>query len=220
MIRVRHITLPAGLAAIVRRDSDGGLVVVVSDSLTADRQRAAVRLAVRSMRRPGWRAALFPLPIGLLASFWRGMRPVASAPRTHAIASSVTAFLLAAGAAALIIGLPPHHGPATAGQRQGPGHAPAEAPGRTPIAATPGRRHTARPEPRATAVAGGQPVPVTATPATPSAAPSAPQPRPAPSRSATAPQSGSPSPASSPSPSPPSSGGVTCVVLLGIWVCL
>jgi hypothetical protein len=222
VIRVRHVTLPDGLNAVVRKDSDGGLQVFVSDALSADRQRAAVRIALRSIRRRGWHTGLLPLPVALpLGPFWRS---ITRALRTHAVASSAVAFLAVAGAAALIVALPQHHGPTEAGQRPGRGQVHAPAPDRTNVAAKPGRQRGARPAPGHTRLAGGstgaRPGPMTATPAAPPV--SAPAPA-KPSKSAPVPPSGTPSPvptaASSPSPSPPSSG-VTCLVILGVWVCL
>ena len=84
MNRLRHIPLPAGLIVVVRKDSDGGLEVFVSDSLTADRQRSAVRLALRSIRRTGWRAGLLPLPVGLLlGAFRQSIMPITRAVRVR-----------------------------------------------------------------------------------------------------------------------------------------
>jgi hypothetical protein len=224
VIRVRHVTLPAGLNAVVRKDSDGGLQVFVSDALSADRQRAAVRLALRSIRRPAWRTGLLPVPVGPLAAFWRS---ITRALRTHAIASSAVMFLAVAGAAALIVALPQHHGPAEAGQRPGRGQVHAPAPGRTHAAAKPGHGRSSRPAPGPKRVAGGyagaRPGPTTAPGAPKSAPPVSPPPSAKPSKPAAAPPSGTASPtptaASSSSPAPPS-GGVTCLVILGVWVCL
>ena len=226
VIRVRHVTLPAGLSAFVRKDSHGGLEVFVSDALTADRQRTAVRLALRSIRGQGRRAGLFPVPVGLLlGAVWRSMRPITRALRSHAIVSSAAAFVAVAGAAALIAGLPQHHRPATAGPRLGRDQVHVAAPGRTHTAgkAGPGRRGRRTPGAPGGS-AGAVPGPITATPAAPSAAPSASKPAaPMPSTSAAAPQQSTPSPtptaAPSPSPSPASPGGVTCLVVLGVWVC-
>ncbi|HUC22634.1 MAG TPA: hypothetical protein VMA73_08000 [Streptosporangiaceae bacterium] len=228
MIRVRHLPLPAGLIVVVRRDSDGGLQVVVSDALAADRQRSAVRLALRSMGRTRWRAVLLPLPAGLLLdAVRRSIMPITRAVRAHAIASSAAALVLAAGAAALIVGLPQHRGPTMAGQNPGRSQVHAPAAGRTPIARRPGH-HPVRP-PGAIAVARPSAStprgPVTATSAPQSAAPSASQPAPGnPSKSAVPLPSATPSPtqtaAPSPSPSPPPSGRGACLVILGIWVCL
>jgi hypothetical protein len=228
MIRLRHLPLPDGLIVVVRKDTDGGLQVVVSDALAADRQRSAVRLALRSIGRTGWRAGLLPLPVGvLLGAFRRSLMPLTRAVRSHAIASSAAALVLAAGAAALIVGLPQHHEPAMAGQR--PGHSQVHAPsaGRTSIAHGRGPGHNPAPPPGAIAVArpsastpGG---PVPATPVPQSAAPPGSQPAPAnPSKSAVPQPSGTPSPtaAPSPSPSPPPSGHTACLVILGLWVCL
>ena len=230
MIRLRHLPLPDGLIVVVRKDPEGGLQVVVSDALAADRQRSAVRLALRSIRRTGWRAGLLPLPVGLLlGAFRRSITPVTRAMRSHAVASSAAALVLAAGAAALIAGLPQHHGPAMAGQRPGRSQVHAPAAGRTHIARGRGSGHNPAPPPGAIAVArpsastpGG---PVTATPVPQSAAPSGSRPAPArPSKSPGPLPSGTPSPtpsaAPSPSPSPPPSGRAACLVILGIWVCL
>ncbi len=230
MIRVRHLTLPAGLSAVVRRESDGGLQVFVSDALAADRQRAAVRLALRSIRRSGWRAGLLPVPIGvLLGPLWRRLvvisSPISRALRAHVVGAAATAFVVAAGAAALIVALPQHGGQATAGQQPGPGQVRAGSPGQT---YKPGSGHHAGPEPRRTVAAstspGARPGPVTTAhpaSATPSASGSA---APKPSASTAGPQPGTPSPnptaAPSPSSSPAAPTGVTCVVVLGVWVCL
>jgi hypothetical protein len=225
MIRVRYVTLPAGLSAVVRKDSDGGLQIFVSDALSADRQRAAVRLALRSIRRRGWYAGLLPVPAGLpLGAFWRS---ITRALRTHAIASSAAMFLAVAGAAALIVALPQHHGPTDAGQRPSRGQVHAPAPGRTHVAAKPGRGPSSRPVPGPKRVAGGyagaRPGPMT-TPGAPKSAPPVSPPASAkPSKPAAAPPSGtaSPTPTAAPSSSPaPPSGGVTCLVILGVWVCL
>ena len=228
MIRVRHRTLPAGLIAIVRKDSDGGLQVFVSDAFAADRQRAAVRLALRSIYRPDWRAGLLPVPVGLLlGTFRRSIMPITRAVRSHAIAASATALLLAAGAAALVVGLPQHHGPTMAGRAPHGGQVHAPEAGRNHTAGKPGPGRSLGPTPRATAVAGRAigtpPGPITVTPAPQSAAPSESQPASArPSESAAPGPSGTPSPTptASPSPSPPSSGHGDCLVVLGIWVCL
>jgi hypothetical protein len=230
VIRVRHLTLPAGLSAVVRKDGDGGLQVFVSDALAADRQRAAVRLALRSIYRPGRRAALLPVPLGLLlATFRRSIMPITRAVRSHAIASSAAAFVLAAGAAALIAGLPQHHGPAVAGHRPGHGQVQTPVVGQTHIAGRQSTGHSPGPAPGATAVAhrsaGTPPGSVTATPAPRSAVPSASQPTTVkPSKSAAPPPSGTPSPtqtaASPPAPAPSPSGRGTCLVVLGVWVCL
>jgi hypothetical protein len=227
MIRLRHLPLPDGLIVVVRKDTDGRLQVFVSDALAADRQRAAVRLALRSIRRTGWRAGLLPLPVGLLlGAFRRSIVPVTRVVRSHAIASSATALVLAAGAAALIIGLPQHHGPTIAGQRPGRSQVHAPAAGQTHIARGPGSGHNPEPTPRTVVVArpsastpGG---PVIATPAPRSAAPSGSQPASAqPSKSAVPPPSGTPSPTHTAEPSPsPSPSGRACLVILGIWVCL
>jgi len=229
VIRIRHLTLPAGLSAVVLRDGKGGIQVFVSDALAPDKQRAAVRLALRSIDRRGWRAGLLPIPVGLLlGTFRRSILPITRAVRTHAIASSAAALLLAAGAAALIVGLPQHHGPAVAEHAPHRSQLHAPAAGRTHSAGKRSPGHSKLPAPRTTAVAarstGTPPGAATPSPAPRSAAPSASQSAtPAPSNSAAPQPSATPSPtqpAPPPSPSPPPSGGGTCVVILGIWICL
>jgi hypothetical protein len=228
VIRVQHLTLPAGLSAVVLRDSKGGIQVFVSNALAPDKQRAAVRLALRAMDRRGWRAGLLPIPVGLLlGTFRRSIMPIIKAVRTHAIASSAAALVLAAGAAALIVGLPHHHGPAVAGHAPHRSQLHAPAAGRTHSAGKQSPGHSRQPAPRATAVAArstGTSPGATPSPAPRSAAPSASQSAtPEPSKSAAPLPSGTPSPtqpAPSPSPSPSPSGGGTCVVILGIWICL
>ena len=64
MIRIERVALPAGLRAIAQRDTDGILVIYVSDVLDPLRQRAAVMEAVRASRRAGWRGGV---PAGVAA---------------------------------------------------------------------------------------------------------------------------------------------------------
>src|SRR5882757_5562146 len=82
VIRVRHVSLPAGLNALARRGPADELTVYVSDALPPDRQRTAVRIALRASRRAGWRA-LLPAPsiALLLASGMTWLRRAASALR-------------------------------------------------------------------------------------------------------------------------------------------
>ena len=66
MIRVRHLPLPTGLNAFVRKGADGDMEVFVSDGLDPGRARAAVRLALRSFGPAGRTAGLLPIPVALL----------------------------------------------------------------------------------------------------------------------------------------------------------
>ena len=61
MIRVDHLSLPAGLRAIAQRTGPGELYIVVSDVLDPAAQRAAVRAAVRAARRHAWEFGFLPL---------------------------------------------------------------------------------------------------------------------------------------------------------------
>ncbi|HTZ92714.1 MAG TPA: hypothetical protein VMB74_09995 [Streptosporangiaceae bacterium] len=226
MIRVRHLTLPPGLSAVVRKDIDGRLQVFVSDALAPDRQRAAVRLALRSIRGSGWRTGLLTVPIGvLLGTFGRRLAPISRALRTHVVATAATAVVAAAVAAALIVALPQHRGPTAAGPQPGLGQAPAVSPGPAHIAASSGPGHGALPAPGGTGAASTSPAPrpgpVTVAHSAPSASQSS---APEPGTSTGVPQPGTPSPtataAPSPSASPAAPAGVTCLVVLSVWVCL
>ncbi len=79
MIRLSHVRLPPGLSVLASRGPGDDLTVYVSDQLAPERQRAAVREALRAFRRAGWRSgALLPLPLLALAALRRS-RPAASA---------------------------------------------------------------------------------------------------------------------------------------------
>jgi hypothetical protein len=234
MIRIERVILPNGLRAIARRDENGDLVVYVSNALDAGRQRAAVMAAVRASKRAGWRAGL-PLGVALLAALrlWLGRAATAIHARPAAWAASavtVTAGVVAAGALLLA---PPHsHSPAAsgrppAGASLSPSHQQQGEPGphrrrAQPVAARP----TRSPGMPGGLVQAGQSSPMPGQPSrtapapgrTASPRPSQPPPAPVPSTS----PSSAPSPEPSPSPSPSPSGGKpgSCVVLLGVRVCV
>ena len=112
MIRVSHVSLPAGLNALARRGPADELTVYVSDALPPDRQRAAVRIALRASRRAGWRA-LLPAPSValLLASGMTWLRRAASALRAHSVAWGTASAVLAAASTAVYFAAAPHqHG--------------------------------------------------------------------------------------------------------------
>lgn len=235
MIRIERVILPNGLRAIARRDENGDLVIYVSNALDAGRQRAAVMAAVRASRRAGWRAAL-PVGVALLAGLrlWLGRAATAIHARPAAWAASAVAVTAGAVAAGALLLAPPHtHSPAasdrpSAGaslspphQRQqgAPGHhrrrvqpvvaRPASPPGMPGKPAQAGQSSPMPGQPGQTAPAPGR---------TASPGPSQTPPAPAPS---TSPPS-APSPVPSPSPSPSPSGGKpgSCVILLGVRVCV
>jgi hypothetical protein len=125
VIRIERVALPAGLRAIAQRDTDGILVIYVSDGLDAQRQRAAVMTAVRASRRAGWRGAV---PVGLAAfgSVRLLLRRVAA--RIHAQPAAAAgwaggaAAVIAAGvvtALALSTGAGPHQPAKALGSRPG-----------------------------------------------------------------------------------------------------
>jgi hypothetical protein len=212
VIRLRHETLPAGLSAIVRRQADGDLEVIVSTGLSAGRQRAAVRAGLRTMEPARRRAALLPLPALItlaLGGTW--LRTIGRLLRLRPVATIAVA--ATAAAAAVVIAAAPHvHGPAVTGRnpagaavappRYGPAHASA-----TP---SPSASALAQPLPSATPVAARSSTGGTAPPVTS-------QPNPAPSAGQQAPPG---TPAPTPAPSGTGGGGPICLELLGIWVCL
>jgi hypothetical protein len=224
MIRLHQVTLPAGLSAFARRGEDGDVEIFVSAALPPGRQRNAVRLALRSSRRAGWRPVGMPIPLaGFAAIVAVWLRQAARILRAHTVAATAATTLAVASAAVVVATLPPRHGPPSSAppahsQTHSPaGHSgsrPYHGAGRTtrPAAGAPAsRRPTASPSSPARGSVGPRP--------SPSPAPSAsPSPSPAPSATQTPGPPGQTSPPPTPTPSPSPSGG--CVVLLGIRICL
>jgi len=209
MIRLRHENLPAGLSALVRRRSDGDLEVIVSTTLSAGRQRAAVRAGLRAMRPAERGTGPLPVPALImiaLAGTW--IRAIGRLLRLHLAATTAVAGTVMT--AALVIAVAPQlHGPVSPGRN--PAVA-APAPGATggptvPGFAAPSAPAAVQPLPSGMPVAARSPAGATATPAAsqPSPAASAPQP-----------------PPSAPTPAASRTGGgnAICLELLGIWVCL
>jgi len=233
MIRIDHLTLPAGLDAIARRVGPAELHVVVSDSLDPRQQRIAVRTAVRAARRRAWEFGVLPLPVAAAGAVTRGpARQLTRLLRAHGAVSAVTGTLAAGAAAAtaaiFIVAAPHSHGhpaaiaPNSPGYTQPPGAGTYPAPGGQPGA--PAHRQSGSTGQRVVTVS------------TPSAGTPHPGPAPSPGQDSTSPPSQTSPPTTStwtssppqpqPTPSgsstsPPSSGGgATCVVILGIEVCL
>lgn len=224
MIRIRHVTLPDGLSAFVRRGASDELEVFVSAELEPARARAAVRLALRSFQSERTRSALLPVPLGLLlAGGAARLRSLTRAVRAHAVtAAAIATGVAVVAATATLLVLTHQHGPAAAGQLPVPGSQARASPSSSALA-TPHRAHGALPG-RGGRPGHGQPAVPTSDRSTSPAAPhpgtSSPATGPAPQPSSAAPQpsgAGSPTPAPSPSTS---AGGGLCVVLLGVWVCL
>jgi hypothetical protein len=232
MIRIERVSLPPGLRAIAGRDSNGYLVIYVSNALDAKGQRAAVMEAVRASRRAGWRGVV-PIWIALLAIGRLWLRRAASAVRAQpAGLLAGTAAVAAVGALAwIILATAPPHQPGS-GQAAAP---PAGSTGVSPQPGTPGHRSgqvapgqrggqvqpvvglppstlAGQPQPGTTSPGSGRTPPApgrTPSPTTPAPAPGSSAPSPSPSLSSSSPASPSPSP--SPSRS--------CLVVLGIRVC-
>ena len=220
LIRLRMQALPRGLSAILRGDEWGALEVLVSQALPPERQRAAVRVALRSARGAGWRTRLapglvVPIPIAAILSSGQGwLRALTATLRTHALLTAAATTGVAVVAGATLIAVVPHHPahvsagrPPAAGQVRAPS---AWARSRPSRAVGIGTRPASRPAP-ASGQASAAPAPTTQ-PTAPASSPPAPS---APASSAPATQPPSPSP----SPSP-AGGGSRCVVLLGLRICL
>ncbi len=153
MIRVRHLPLPTGLNAFVRKGADGDMEVFVSDGLDPGRARAAVRLALRSFGPAGRTAGLLPIPVVLLLAGGRSwLRALLHAVRTHLVASAATAASVAvATSAVVVVALPQQHHPAAASRGPAPSHvqAPAPRPGTTTAGPQPVSGGSAGPAPGA-----------------------------------------------------------------------
>jgi hypothetical protein len=216
VISVRHTTLPEGLSALALRDHGGNLTLFVSDAITPDRQRAAVRAALGASRRAGWRAVLIPLPIAAMLIHVRtGFSAFIKACQAHAAVTAAT--VLAVVAAAVVVAVVPHRAappvsaantPAASSQPAGPGSS-ASHQGSAGHSRH-GNQAPRSSEPRTAASTGG-----------PSASGRAPSPAPSPTVTPTARPTPTTSAAPTPSPSPkPSSRGGPCIWLLGIKVCV
>jgi hypothetical protein len=233
VIRIERVTLPEGLRATAHRDHNGDLVIYVSTALDAGKQRAAVMAAVRASRRAGWRAGL---PVGVAAfgmvRLWlrRGAHVLRARPAAWVAAATAVGGV--AAVAGIVLATPPHaNGPAAAGPPsagsttlpQQPGGQPAQ-PGRhqgqvQPVSTVSGTTlpgQPGQPQPGGTSPVAGGPT----NPTSPSPGPGPTTSAPAPAPSSSAPAGPSPSPTVSPSPPPPPGKPGSCVVILGIQVCL
>jgi hypothetical protein len=222
VIHLERVALPPGLRAVAYRDKRGNLIIYVSETLDAARQRAAVVEAIRASRRREWRRGGLPsagivLLLGIRTVLWRAAGAVKARP--VAWGAAATTAVAGASAAGVFIAAVPHHpgSPPSASrqpapsavqpltpQGQPPGHTTHQAHARA--AATPS---TAAGRGQAAAAERGRPAPTSSggSSPTPAPAPSAsPSPTPAPTQ-----------PAPAPSPSP--SSGI-CVDVLGIRVCV
>jgi hypothetical protein len=109
MIRVRHLTLPSGLSAFVRKAANGDLEVFVSDTLEPERARAAVKMALRTFRPASQRAGLLPVPVALVLAGGRTW--------LRALFRTLHAHLAASAATSAPQPGPAHRSAATAGNR-------------------------------------------------------------------------------------------------------
>jgi len=212
VIHLERVPLPQGLRAVAYRDKRGNLVIYVSETLDAARQRAAVLEAIRASRRNEWRrggvpSAAIVLLLGIRTVLWRAAGTLKARPLAWGTAA--TTAVAGASAAAVFITAVPHHPPPQAQrpepsaiqpltpQGQAPGHAVHQTHARAAAPSKGGGQAAAakRPQPTPTSSAGSSPAPTPAPSASPSPTPTQPAPSPSPS-------------------------GRICVVALGIRVCL
>jgi hypothetical protein len=216
VIHLERVALPHGLRAVAYRDKRGNLVIFVSDTLDAARQRAAVVEAIRASRRTEWPRGGLPsaaivLLLGIRTALWRAAGALKARP--VAWGAAATTAVAGASAAGVFITAVPHHpaSPPSVPRQSGPG---AVQP-LTPQSQRPGHashqvhaRAVAAPSTsagRGQAAAAGRPTPTSSADSSPTATPA---------------PSASPSPTpTQPAPSPSPSSGI-CVDVLGIRVCV
>jgi hypothetical protein len=237
MIRIKHVRLPAGMQVFARRE-DGSVVLYVSAELPAGGRAAAIRRALSAAPEAGWRSPRSPVLLPALAG-GAGLRLAPDSRWTYralfAAVAAGAAALIAMVAATALTGAPlprgggspppaalapPASGPAhraVGPDRAAPGSGSQAGPasGRSGSAAKTGKTG----KPGKSGGTGGAPAPQTSgrpvpVPTTTTTATSAPSPQPQPSST--------PAPTPSPSQARTSSGGSapTCIVLLGIGLCL
>jgi hypothetical protein len=215
VIHLERVVLPDGLRALAHRDTHGNLIIYVSETLDAARQRTAVVAAIRASRRAGWRAGagLPSAGIAVLLGVQTLLRRSAAVLKARPLAwgAAASSAVVGASAAGVFITTVPHH------------HSPVA----SPRPSVPSAIQPLTPQGQAPAHTGHRVrTRVVASPAAPGGSghpASTGQPRPAPTSPGTS-TAPAPSPSSAPSPTQPSpspspSGGV-CVIVLGIRVCV
>jgi hypothetical protein len=228
MIRIRRVRLPEGMQVFARREN-GSVVLYVSAGLSAGGRAAAIRRALRAAPDAGWRSPRSPVLLPALAG-GAGL-PLAPGSRwtyralLAAVAAGVAAVIVVITATALDGGplsrgpgsppaalapSPSTSGPAhRAGGRAGPG------PGAQAGLASGGPGSAARPG------HGGKPGGSGSAPAPQTSGKPVPVPTSTTSRASPQPSS-TPTPNPSPSTSSTSGGGSqqTCVIVLGVVICV
>jgi hypothetical protein len=223
VIRIERVPLPDGLRALAHRDPHGGVIIYVSSTLDARKQRTAVMTAVRASRRAGWRTAA-PLGLALLLALrlclsgLRTLRGTATALPVRPVAWVAAGTVVATGAAVtgLILSTPAHPrhsaGPPAAARtsqpRAGLGRRPGDIRPAADLPTVPAGAMAGQPQAARHSLTAQSPTPVSSAPAS----------APAPAPSAT--PSASPSPSPAPLPSPTSGAPGTCVIVLGLPVCV
>ena len=207
MIHLERVILPPGLRAVAYRDGRGNLVIYVSETLDAARQRAAVVEAIRAARRNRWRTALpsaIAVLLGIRAIVAHAFGVVKLRPLAWG-ATATTAVLGATAAGVFVTAVPHHHAPSASGRQARPSSVRPTAPGTQPTHA--GRQGTV------------EPVAARKSPSSGHAA-STGKPSPAATSTTGSTSAPSPTPTASAQPSPSPSASLLCVILLGERVCV
>src|ERR1700728_2568756 len=226
MIRIKRGRLPAGAQAVAMREN-GRIVVHVSENLSGRQRLAAVREALRVAPAAGWRPSRSPVLLPALA-LSAGLRQVPEGRWSYRIAVAAVA-----GAALLITAtslatISVDHGGVHQPPAAGAGRSPLTGAGPMTSQSATGRDHGQGSDPGGQPGTAPKPGKTTTTSSGGGASPPAPQASGSPAPvSTSAPTSGtSPQPSQAPSPSPSptpakqSGGSGSCVVVLGITVCL
>jgi hypothetical protein len=237
--KILHRALPAGLMAVARRGDDGDFAMVVSDALDPDQQRDAVRTALRAARGQRWAPALVPVPVAASVSAARSLGGrIAQLARAHAglVTGAVAAI---AGLIAVVqfvsFGLQPAstaggpaahaYRPPSVSQSVPTGTRPTPGGSRSQAGTRPGSSGSSPPAARV--ISAPNPSSSTGRGPAPGATPSASAPSGSSSTQPAQPQpSSAPTATPGPTPTPTSSpgggngGGGSCVVVLGIRLCV
>jgi hypothetical protein len=223
MYRIERTALPDGLRAVLHRGQDRHRVIYVSGVLAARDQRAAVMAALRASRHARRWTRLLVAAAMLLAGV--RVRLGRAAPRSMArLAWAAAAVAVAVVAWAFVATTPLHDGVTAtrlqvsgigrAQQQRAPGNPGQPAPGQP----APGQ-HGPGWSPRAPTSALSAARPAVREPSSARSPGSAPSASPSPPSASPSPSPSSPPPSPSPSPSPKPRPG-SCIVILGIRVCV
>jgi hypothetical protein len=229
MIHIRRVRLPEGMQVFGRREN-GSVVLYVSAELSAGGRAAAIRRALHAAPEAGWRSPRSPVLLPALA----GGAGLPLAPGSRWTYRALFA-VVAAGVIAVIVmitatalgGGPLSRGPgsppaalAPSPSASGPAHG-AGGPGRAgPGTGARSGPASGRPGPAARQGHGGKPGSSGSAPAPQTSG----KPVPVPTSTTTTTSAPSPQPTRTPTPSPSTGSGggsqQTCVIVLGVEICV